>query len=169
MKQVNPANFGLLIAFVLPGFIALWGVEPWSPVIATWLRGTSAEGATVGGFLYVTVASVGVGQIVSTIRWLLIDSLHHATGIPQPELKFNRLNDAVAGLEQLIEMHYRHYQWHANGLIAVSFCCLMRSAATDVSATLLLLGGGINVVLFVGSRDTLRKYYRRTEELLTAD
>ena len=33
MKDVTSANFGLLIAFVLPGFILLWGIKPYSATI----------------------------------------------------------------------------------------------------------------------------------------
>ena len=167
MRDVSTANFGLLIAFVLPGFILLFGLEPWSPTVASWLSGATSEGPTVGGFLYVTVVSVGLGQIVSTTRWLLIDSLHHVTGIEKPNFRFDRFSDSVAGLEQLIEMHYRHYQWHANGLVALTGCCLLRGMAYGFSAKLVSSVVITNVLLYAGSRDTLKKYYRRAGELLS--
>ena len=166
MKDVSNRNFGILIAYVLPGFIVLWGLEPWSESVSGWLNGVAVDGPTIGGFLYVTIVSVGMGQVISTTRWLLVDSLHHATGVPKPELRFHRLSESVAGLEQLIEMHYRHYQWHANGLVALTVCGILRGLANGFSTKLVLIVCLINVLLLFGSRDTLSKYYRRAEQLL---
>jgi len=39
MKDVPPGNFGVLIAFVLPGFIVLWGVSYFSATVRLWLSG----------------------------------------------------------------------------------------------------------------------------------
>ena len=113
-----------------------------------------------------TVVSVGLGQIVSTLRWMFVDSIHHRTGIREPIWNFSELTTSVAAFNQLIEIHYRYYQWHANALVAVNLAAVLRWAAYGVSAAQLYLVIGLSVVLFVGSRDTLRKYYRRVEELL---
>ena len=85
MKEVSTSNFGLLIAFVLPGFTALWGAAYISPVLRSWLVGSGMTGPTVGGFLYVTLASVAAGLTVSTVRWAVIDTIHHWTGLTQPQ------------------------------------------------------------------------------------
>ena len=37
MKPVTTDNFGLLIAYLLPGFVALWGLRPF---VTGWPRGT---------------------------------------------------------------------------------------------------------------------------------
>ena len=166
MKDVTSANFGLLIASVLPGFVLLWGLEPYSETIHVWM-GQSASGDTgVGGFLYVTVASVGLGQLVSTLRWLLIDSLHHRTGLRKPSWNFRKLKDSVDAFEQLIEIHYRYYQWHANSLIALTLAAFLRWPADGFNGRLFVLLIFVDALLFIGSRDTLSKYHRRVEELL---
>ena len=61
VKDVTTNNFGLLIAFVLPGFVLLWGMAPYSSTISEWLGQATSNAPTVGGFLYVTLASVGLG------------------------------------------------------------------------------------------------------------
>ena len=116
--------------------------------------------------MYVTVASVGAGQVVSTVRWLLIDRIHHATGIRRPNWNFGRLSETVDAFDRLIEDHYRYYQFHANGLIAVTSAALLNWCALGFQWTALLMVIAIDVVLFAGSRDTIRKYYRRVEEVL---
>jgi len=169
VKDVTSENFGLLIAYVLPGFILLWSLAPYSITIAGWLGQTTGDQPTVGGFLYVTLASVGLGQFVSTLRWLLMDSLHHATGIRQPHFDFSKLKDAVEAFDRLIEIHYRYYQWHANSLVALILAAVFRSYSHGLQAGDLLLLLMVVVLLFLGSRDTLRKYYRRVDDLLRRD
>lgn len=169
MNDVTNQNFGLLIAFVLPGFILLCGLEPHFPIISGWLGMTGAANPSIGGFLYVTMSSVALGQIISTFRWLTIDSLHHRTGIRKPALNFARLKDTVAAFDRLIDVHYRYYQWHANSLIAISIATVLRWAANGYRHRELLLLLFVNALLYIGSRDTLSKYYRRVEELFRRD
>ncbi len=159
-------NFGLLIAYVLPGFILLWSLAPYSATVTSWLGQATGDQPTVGGFLYVTLASVGLGQLVSTLRWLLIDSLHHITGIRQPQFDFSNLRNAVDAFNRLIEIHYRYYQWHANSLVALLFAAPLHWHSQGFRISELLILIVTMVVLFLGSRDTLSKYYRRVDALL---
>ena len=169
VKDVTTNNFGLLIAFVLPGFVLLWGMAPYSSTISGWLGQATGNAPTVGGFLYITLASVGIGQLVSTLRWLLIDSLHHATGIQKPNVDFSRLKDSVDAFDRLIEIHYRYYQWHANALVASIIAAVLRWSADGFQCHEFGLLLAIDVLLFVGSRDTMSKYQRRVEDLLRRD
>ena len=64
MTDVSGRNFGLLIAYVLPGFVSLCGMAELSPNMKSWLvTGSMTNGVapTVGGFLYLTLASVAAG------------------------------------------------------------------------------------------------------------
>lgn len=169
VKDVTSENFGLLIAYLLPGFILLWSLAPYSATVTTWLGQAAGDQPTVGGFLYVTLASVGLGLIVSTVRWMVIDSLLHVTGIRQPRFDFSNLRDAVEAFNRLIEIHFRYYQWHANSrialLIAASLRCTVQGFRRDELLWLIVA----LIVLYPGSRDTLRKYYRRVDDLLRRD
>ena len=169
MREVTTKNFGLLIAFVLPGFVLLWGIAPYSTTISGWIGNTTGNLPTVGGFLYVTLASVGLGQLVSTLRWLVIDTLHHRTGVRPAHFDFGRLRNSIDAYDRLIEIHYRYYQWHANGLVAVTLASLMHWVARGFrfgEFTLIVL---IDLLLYLGSRDTLSKYYRRVDDLVRRD
>ena len=169
MKEVSPGNFGLLIAFLLPGFVVLWGLSYSSATIRLWLAG-SGQTPTVGGFLFVTLASVAAGVTVSTIRWLVIDTVHRWTGLPQPPWDFSRLQDNVGAYNVLNDIHYKFYQSHANGLVALVFAYLARRVHQGVfTAPVGLVDLGflmLAVVLFIGSRDMLRKYYGRVTQVL---
>ena len=172
MRDISSSNFGLLIAFVLPGFTALWGASYLSPVLRSWLIGVDPSGPTVGGFLYVTLASVACGLTVSTVRWATVDWLHHFTGLPRPRWDFSRLQGHYAAYKMLHEIHYKFYQFNSNAVISVLFVfvarrihlglCTAPPGWVDVGLLLLV------VILYVGSRDTLRNYHERVSDLLGA-
>ena len=167
MHSISNDNFGPLIAYLVPGATVLVGVSPFSPTLQEWLATTPAASPTIGGFLYITVASLAVGMTLSAVRWLLVDTLHGLTGLPSPLLDFAELERNVEAYILLIEIHYRHYQFYANMLIAAAVaygCYRMRlggHAVGWVDLGVLVLEG----IFFVTSRDTLRKYYSRSLQL----
>lgn len=170
LKEISSSNFGLLIAFVLPGFTALWGASYLSPVLRSWLIAADPSGPTVGGFLYVTLASVACGLTVSTVRWATIDWIHHYTGLPRPRWDFSRLQEHFAAYKILNEIHYKFYLFNSNTLISVVFVFVARrihlgfwTAPFGWGDTGLLL---LAVILYIGSRDTLRNFYERVSDLL---
>jgi hypothetical protein len=167
--QISSNQFGLVIAYLLPGFIGLAGIAPHVPLIAAWLeRGSYAE-ASLGPPIYAILLATTIGMIASCFRWLLIDHIHHATGVTPPTWDDSRLEGRLAAFNYLVESHYRYYQFVANSLIAVSFAYLLNrwigtpavlGFATDLAALALC------AVLFIVSRDALRKYYLRTGRLV---
>ena len=170
MKDLTNGNFGILIAFVLPGAVALLGVSYFSPSVAAWLGSAASDAPTVGGFLYLTLAAVAAGLTASTVRWMVIDTIHHSTGIPRPQWDFSRFDQKVAGYDKLGEVHYRFYQFYGNVLVSLVFSWFCRrlalgfwSAPLEWSDLAFLVLGGI---FFVGSRDTFRKYNQRLTMVL---
>jgi hypothetical protein len=171
MPVISSENFGLLIAYVLPGFIALWGVRPLVPGLDAWFAASPDSAPTVGGFLFITLASVAAGMLASTVRWLLLDTLHHCTGVPQPQWDFRHFPARVAAVDSLVQDHYRYYQHYGNTLVALGVVSAARLAGG--SGVLTPTGGwmelaflAVGVVLYLGSRDALRKYYERTSAIL---
>lgn len=102
-------------------------------------------------------------------RWATIDTLHARTGLVPPELDFTHLKGKVEELKLLIEIHYRHYQFYANMLVAVAIAYLgyrfhvgfARPGLPDLAVVVL------EPIFYLTSRDTLRKYYGRSRQLLT--
>ena len=173
MKPLSTSNFGLLIAFLLPGFTALWGASYFSETLRFWLAGAQAGGLTVGGFLYVTLASVAAGITASTVRWAVIDKIHHWAGLREPLWNFSRLQENVSAYNVLREMHLRYYYFYSNMQISLAFVYLARRTSLGFfSAPLGWADLGfvlLAVILFAGSRDTLRKYYERVSQLLGSE
>jgi hypothetical protein len=171
MSTLSNQNFGLIIAYLLPGFVALWGVSYFSPTVTGWIAASQHDAPTVAGFMYVTLASLAAGVTVSAVRWAIIDHLHHVTGIVPPAWKFTHLEDKLQGYLTLVENHYRFYQYYSNTFIAAAFAFSARLLSEEpaphpVAATCGFLI--LEMVLFAGSRDTLNKFYSRTQQLLNS-
>jgi hypothetical protein len=127
--ELSEKNFGIIIAYILPGFVALWGVSYSSATVESWIGASQPGSPTVAGFCYVTLASLAAGLTVSALRWALVDSLHHATGLVPPAWKFAKLDDRLQGFLTLVEGHYRYYQFYANMFIAAAFTFAARLIA----------------------------------------
>lgn len=169
VTEVSVKNFGFLIAYVIPGFVIVTSAATLSATVRSWLGPTAGTGPTVGGFLYATVASMAAGMIASAIRWLIVDFIHHHTGVPAPAWDFSVLQQNIAGFEAMVEYHYRYYQFYANTLIAI-LAWVINPRALILLVTsepgLVAIIPPLLVLLFLSSRDALQKYYTRSESLL---
>jgi hypothetical protein len=162
-------QFGLVVAYLLPGFIGLAGVAPLVPVVSAWLHpGTYAE-ASLGPPIYAVLAATTLGMIASCFRWLIIDHAHASTGMKPPRWDDARLNERLGAFNYLVESHYRYYQFVANTLVAVVWAYAINrwlhtspllGVGTDFAGVILC------AVLFAASRDALSKYYSRTTALV---
>lgn len=170
MQEISNRNFGLLIAYLIPGFIAVWGASFAVPEIQLLLLGPASDGPTLGGFLYVTVGSVAAGMSANATRWAILDTIHHYTGLVRPAWDDALLHERVVAYEWLVENHYRHYQFYGNTLFAVIFAYLCWQGSLVglgyefgwLDSTI----GVLSLILAAGSRSTLARYYRRSESLL---
>ncbi|GAA4469548.1 hypothetical protein [Novipirellula rosea] len=164
--EVNESSFGILIAYVIPGWIVLLGFSYGSDTIATWLTGSVATSPTIGGFLFATLASIGLGVIVSTVRWLVVDPVMHLTGVQPDDLGFVHLQQSHNALTILVNGHYRYYQFHANLCVALPFAATFRWIYGKFQIEELFGVVVVFAVLLLGARDTLQKYYVRCGQVL---
>ena len=162
-------QFGLIVAYVLPGFIALAGLTPLFPAVARWLRPVGDGDFGVGPPLYAVLAATALGLILSCFRWLLIDHLHYWMGVRRPAWDDRRLDAVLGGFDYLVQSHFRYYEFCGNTLLALLFAY----GFNRVLRTFTFLGIGTDLgmlvllsVLFAASRDALAKYYTRTDRLV---
>lgn len=156
-------NFGLVIAYVLPGFTALQGFPLLAPVATAWGTGGDPN-PPLTAFLSGTVMALAAGLTVSTVRWLVVDRLHRWTGLEPPPRDFAKLEARVAAFDYLVLVHYRYYKFYANMVVALVWAYAARDHALGWRGAVSL---PLVVLFFVASRDSLRKYYQRTGELLS--
>lgn len=168
MPQVSDRNFGLLIAYIVPGFATLVGLGPFSKTIQLWLSYSTADQLpTIAGFLYVTVASVGLGMAVSAIRYATIDQIHERTGLSRPKWDDAKLQQKYDAFLMLVEHHYRYYQFHSNSIVAaiiVIVAHLLGGSPMTEWAVFIL---PVIAIFWVTARSNLQRYYERTTTLLS--
>ena len=172
MEEVLGRGFGLCIAFVVPGLVALWGAGFIEPSIGVWLMAAAGSGPTVGSFLFVLLGSIAAGLTASAVRWAVVDSIHRWTGVGPPRWRLCDLQENLDAYQVLVEYHYRHYQFYANTLVSGAFAMAARTLSSDVRAgsPWMIIGwAALAAVFFAASRDTLRKYHTRVTELLSAE
>ncbi len=170
MGGLSERNFGLLIAYVLPGIVCLAGLSPFSPMIRSWLAVTGPSAPSVAGFCFVTLAALAAGLVISAVRWATVDTIHHRTGVTRPVWEDAVLAQKLDAFDYIVENHYRYYQFYANMLVALPFSYAALRVAGSSYVTFGIWSDLMTVVLcgvlFAGSRDALRKYYRRSARLL---
>jgi hypothetical protein len=169
MQSISNDNFGPLVAYLLPGATALLGLRPYSPVLQNWFAALPPDAPTIGGFLYLTLASLAAGMTVSAVRWALVDKIHEVSGLKAPTLDFAALHGRVDAMTLLIEIHYRHYQFYANMFVATAVAYVGHRAFAGFGQVGWIDAGVIVIecIFFMTSRDTLRKYYSRSQQLMS--
>src|ERR1051325_8099530 len=162
-------QFGLVVAYLLPGFVGLIGVAPFLPTIMVWLRPADYATASLGPPVYAVLAATTIGMVVSCFRWLIIDHVHSVTGLVPPTWDDSELEQHLDAFNYLVESHYRYYQFVGNTLIALAAMYAINrwfgtspalGRVTDFAVVILC------ATLFAASRDSLRKYYARTGRLV---
>lgn len=168
MRDPTPQAFGLLIAFIAPGAVVLWGACFLAPSLRTLLLMPADAGATIAGMLFASIGAVSCGVTVSAVRWAVIDRLHAWSGLPPPAWNFARLTSHAQAYELLTEIHYRYYQFYANMAVALPIAgiCRLTEFGWRGEGYLWLAGLATEAVLLAGSRDSLARYYHRIQAIL---
>ena len=107
---------------------------------------------------------------VTAIRWACVDLVHAATGLTAPDLDFSQLPGKVDAYNLLIEIHYRHYQFYSNMFVATAITWICYRISIRPLRQLSWIEPGflmIEAIFFLTSRDTLRRYHFRTQQLLS--
>lgn len=171
MKSNLDMNFGLIIAFLLPGFILIYGLSFTYPDLKTALLYTAEDRASVAAFLLTTLASLASGLVVSALRWMILDSLFLLCGVTKTQLEFSKLSDAniYQAFIGIVENHYRYYQYYSNAFISILVAAFLYVIASNTKS----LSHGIWIALiiilfslFLGALDSLTKYHKRASKIL---
>ncbi len=168
MTETSSWQFGLIVAYVLPGFVGLAGLAPVFPSVAGWLKAGS-QGLDLGPPTYAILSATCIGLILSCFRWLILDRIHEWTGVERPDWDDRQLVASLGAFDYLVQNHFRYYEFSGNTLMAIALSYGVNrwtdslsflGTRTDLAFIL------VSLVLFAASRDALSKYYTRTQQLL---
>ncbi len=164
-------NTTIIIAFLLPGVIAMWGVSSFSKTVRTWLATAPATGTSLGGAILFLVMSITAGLVADSLRSHTIDVVHFHTGIEQPTLSFEDFDQVKLDMFQAImDNHFRYHQFYGNVFLCILFAYIAQQftrrswpwpPSCREFGTLVLL-----VVTWLGSRGDLESACLAIEELM---
>src|SRR5262249_43132958 len=127
-------DFGAMIAFVAPGFVALSAAAYRFDLVWRWLGDSEDKQQGVGIVLLVLLASLSAGLLVSGARALLLDSLLTAHWNPwsvkTSSLDWGKLDShSLTVLVLVRDNFYRYYQFYGNMFVALLVALVFRYAA----------------------------------------
>src|SRR5271166_2720866 len=169
MKDIPGVNFGVLIAFWLPGFLFLRGLSYSWPEIATWLPKSGGEAATVGGFLNVSLASLAVGLLINAIRWAIVQEvlLYGVGRLQRRTINYHKLTnkDVYTAFQGAIENNYRYYQYYANAFVAIVAAFTSYAVYHVASLWTWVLAISIAIILLIAAYNELNVFNQRAAEI----
>ena len=143
-RQVEQ-TFGLLIAFVFPGMIGLYGLSLHLPIVESWLHAPE-----ITEFLLLIIAASGVGAFLSVVRWAIFEKMLR-TWFPEPEDDDRKHDDSLEqSLQGIIMQLYRYYQFCANTSVAAVTYYVAWLLSPEATGSRMAIFGFIVLVLLVG-------------------
>src|SRR5258708_34272697 len=128
MAQFEPIDFGIVIAFILPGSVAVYGLRYVSPRIsALWSMLESGQ-VVIGPLILLALATLAVGLIVSSLRVVLLEPIFHVIGVRQEQVDYQKLANADQRefFKEMIKNVYRYEQFYGNTFLALLLCSFLR-------------------------------------------
>ena len=166
-------EFGTIIAFVAPGFLALKAAAYHLPTAHNWMQAASDKDQNVGVFLFALLASLSLGLAVSGVRALLIDGLLSwemlgPLKLPKLTIDWKALDEkGLAKLVALRDNYYRFYQFYSNTMVALAVWIVARSTSDmpPLAGQSWVALVAILVVLLLAARQQLNLYYAAVNAL----
>lgn len=168
MEKFN-LDFGLIIAYLIPGFIATYALSPYIAVLNTLVGGPHSvpSGSAIIPLLLISLA---VGNVIHAVAWATIRPLIALTGIKRPaELDYAKLSkEDIEVYRVIVAENFRYYQFYSNTLVALLM--FVPDWIATVSKSNLFISAGllaVAIIVFLAARDALNRAYYRMSALLT--
>jgi hypothetical protein len=167
VEEALHRTFGYVIAFILPGLVAVDALRNFGVIIPGLESANCAGDLSLSAWIVLLLGSLGVGLVVSAFRWMSIDTLHHRTGLAAPALDFSRLHEQLDVFLIAVEHSYRYYQFYSNSAISLLFTIAVHLLKPATAWPWPTYAGllAVELLLLAASRDCLRRYYQRVSQL----
>ena len=174
MQDQLGKSFGLIIGFLIPGMIGLYGASLHVEIFREWFGiAANAESPTVGGFLFVVVASIGMGVFISNLRWLVLERWIWRRRPPDHDASGRRKTQTELVYQNLVWQFYQFYLFAANTMFALVLLYVAWLAAELASAGFrrgLFLPVSFLIpasyVLYENAKESLKRYNDRRSNVL---
>ena len=160
-------NFGLVIAYLIPGFAATYALAPHVKAIDA-LLGGSERVPSANAVVPLILMAVAVGIIINAISDVVIRPVIHRTGVEEPKkVDTEKLtSEGRRRYDRMIENHFRYHQFFSNMLVSVLLLSpvwllwplhnnILRNASLPIVVVALFLTARKALVHFYDGRKTL--------------
>lgn len=116
-KDVTSTTFGLVVAFLLPGAMALLSMTYWIAPVADAFETFLTADANLGLLLLMLLGALTLGLVVSAVRWLLYEVLLAQGGwvygakLTADERKRLQEQNRLAAYRAAVDETYRYHQF----------------------------------------------------------
>ena len=175
MVQFEPIDFGIFIAFILPGSIGVYGLRYISPRINELWTALEHGQIVLGPLVLLALSALAVGLIVSSLRVVFLEPVFHCFfGVHPVNVKYEKLADPgrLEFFKEMVKNVYRYEQFYGNTFLALLFCSTIRYLVANapvrqtrgdqaVFGTIVLA----LFTLFLAGRKSLEDVYRSIREI----
>lgn len=159
--------FGLVIGIVIPGFVGLYAISFFVPVVAAWLGIVAQASTGIGGFLFALLGSIGMGLFVGGIRALILD--RRFPGRVRPNYSRRHEPSVESAYLNILAAHYPYYQFYSGmmfalGLLYLAWLTTWPPTMRVVAVSLLLVVG--EIVLYLSAVDAITRFLDKRLALL---
>jgi len=174
MEFGSSLNFDKVIAYMIPGVVGLQSISYYSQKVNLWINSYLYNENNLGTIFIIIMSSIGIGLIISAIRWFILDYIHYKTGIKKEKIPYNKLNNKnITVFKEAIANTYRYYEFYGNMFIAllsllVSRCFYYTPFLININKINFIIIA-LLFFLFFASRDSLKRTYPTINSILNND
>lgn len=156
-------QFGLVIAYLIPGFLGVYALA-WRVEVIQALLGGADKVPKGEAIVPLVLIALATGVVINAIAWALVRPLIALSGVRRPRnLDYTKLRaDDLPVYNAIVENNFRYHQFYVNMWIAVLVLApvwlrapVSSNLARNISFFVVL------VILFLAARDSLDRAYRR--------
>ena len=122
-KSIAPISFNILIAYLLPGFIALYGLTYISPAVKQVFNAVLIKDSQIGASFLLLLGATAAGVIISGVRGNIIDQCMTWFGVSKPDIDYEKMSDQNIreAFDIIINEQYRYAQSYGNFFLSLLF------------------------------------------------
>lgn len=174
MKDVTSTSFGLLIAYLLPGIAGLYATTFVSPESRQILDLLVAAKADAGLFIMVILVAVGMGLIITTLRWKIFEVWFCSGDCLKTEdfAKLGGSDNVLTSFQAANDEYYRYHQfWGGITILLIPvfsgwICKLIQNQQCWRALILAISGILVEVLVYQAARESLNRYHEKAKAIL---
>lgn len=161
-------NFGLVIAYIVPGLIGLYSLAPHSQAIRTLLGGNNYS-LSAQALVPLLLLAIAAGIIINAVSGIILKPMIIISGVEEIDPDYSRLKSKdIEKFKEFTNQTYRYYQCYSNMLIAlIMFFISYRCKITGIKLGFIVL---LTIpILFCAARSSLKQSYKVMSDLIPSN